>query len=106
MKRTIGTAVLFLLLSGTVWAVDAPPAYDKKCKMCHSIGGAGGPMAKVGGALDSVGTLHDEAWFRAYFKDPKSKKPDAKMPKVSLSDAEWDAIVAYMLTLKAPAPAK
>jgi len=74
--------------------------YDKKCKSCHSIAGVAGPMAKVGGPLDGVGAKRDEAWLRAYFKDPKSKLPDAKMPKMSLPDADWDALVAYMLTLK------
>jgi hypothetical protein len=29
-----------------------------------------------------------------------SKMPDAKMPKVTLSAEEMDAVVAYLLTLK------
>jgi len=54
----------------------------------------------MGGALDDVGAKHDEAWVRAYLKDPKSKKADSKMPKIALSDPDTDQIVAYLMTLK------
>ena len=63
-------------------------------------------MAKLGGALDGVGAKHDEAWLKAYIKDPKSKVPEAKMPKITLSDDELSAVVEYMLSLKTPAAAK
>ncbi|HWP66455.1 MAG TPA: cytochrome c [Candidatus Limnocylindria bacterium] len=81
-------------------ADDAKALYDKKCKVCHSLGGEGGKFADKGGPLDGVGSKRDEAWLRAYFADPKSKIADAKMPKLKLTDAEWDALVAYMLSLK------
>jgi nitric oxide reductase subunit C len=81
-------------------AEDAKALYEKKCKVCHSIAGDAGKMADKGGPLDGIGSKRDEAWLRAYFADPKSKIPDAKMPKVKLTQAEWDALVAYMLTLK------
>ena len=57
------------MLSESAWALDASALYDKKCKSCHSLGGVAGPMAKVGGPLDGVGSKRDEAWLRAYFKD-------------------------------------
>ena len=75
---------------------QAPEVYDKKCKACHSIGGQGGPMAKMGGPLDGVGAKHDEAYLKAYLTDPKSKKPDTKMPKVTLTDDEMNAILARL----------
>ncbi len=68
--------------------------------MCHSIKGVGGKMAKTGGPLDGVGSKRDEAWLRAYFAEPKSKIPNAKMPKISLSKEDWDAVIQYMLSLK------
>ena len=89
-----------VLLGGTALAADGAAIYDKKCKSCHSIGGVGGPMAKTGGPLDGVGAKRDEAWLRAYFADPKSKVENAKMPKMNLTKEEWDAEVAYMLSLK------
>ena len=64
--------VALLTLVGTAGAADAPEIYKKKC---------------------------DETWLREYFKEPKSKVENAKMPKMPLSDAEWTAIVQYMLSL-------
>lgn len=100
MKQLLAGTGVLMVLAGTAWAADAPAVYDKKCKACHSVGGVGGPMAKMGGALDDAGAKHDEAWLRAYLKDPKSKMDNAKMPKLSLSDPEWDQIVAYLMGLK------
>lgn len=100
MKRLFAGMGVFMVLAGTAWAADAPEVYNKKCKACHSIAGVGGPMAKTGGALDDVGAKRDDAWLRAYLKDPKSKMDGAKMPKLSLSDADTDQIVTYLLTLK------
>ena len=100
MKRILTIVAVIGLLAEAAWAADVNALYDKRCKSCHSIGGVGGPMAKVGGPLDGVGKKRDEAWLRAYFKDPKSKVPDAKMPKMNLSDEDWNALIAYMMTLK------
>ena len=101
MRRALlGTAAILLVLSSSVWAADGAAVYEKKCKACHSVGGVGGPMAKTGGPLDGVGGKRDEAWLRAYLKDPKSKNPNAKMPKMSLSDDDVSAVVTYMLSLK------
>ena len=100
MRRTLAALTVVVLCAGLAVAADAPDVYTKKCKACHSIAGVGGPMAKTGGALDGVGSKRDEAWLRAYLKDPKSKNAQSKMPKLTLSDEEWNAIVAYMLTLK------
>ena len=44
--------------------------------------------------------LHFASWLKAYIADPKSKMPDAKMPKLNLSADDLDAVVQYMLTLK------
>ena len=100
MKWTFGVAAAMLLVTATAWAVEGSAVYDKKCKACHSIAGQGGPMAKTGGPLDGVGSKHDEAWFKDFLKDPKSKDPKAKMPKVSMSDDELNAVVGYMMSLK------
>ena len=88
------------LTCSVVRADDAKTLYDKKCKVCHSLKGDAGKFAEKGGALDGVGAKRDEAWLRAYFADPKSKIPDAKMPKLKLTPEEWDTLVAYMLSLK------
>jgi mono/diheme cytochrome c family protein len=81
-------------------AEEGKALYEQKCKVCHSIGGAGGKMAEKGGALDGVGSKRDAAWLTKYLTDPKSVLPDAKMPKMKMSDAELADYVAYMLSLK------
>jgi cytochrome c6 len=100
MIRTLVALAALAAVAAPAFAADGAAIYDKKCKACHSIGGAGGPMAKMGGPLDDVGSERDAAWLEAYIKDPKSKMPEAKMPKVSLTDEELKAVVTYMGTLK------
>ncbi len=100
MKARVLVIAAVLGCSTAAWAADAPAVYDKKCKACHSIAGAGGPAAKTGGPLDDVGSKRDVAWLRDYLKDPKSKLPTAKMPKLNLPDEDVNALVAYLLTLK------
>ncbi len=72
----------------------------KKCIACHSLGDQKGAMAKVGGPLDGVGGKRDAAWLKAYLSDPKSKIPNAKMPKQTYTDADMEQLVQYMLSLK------
>jgi mono/diheme cytochrome c family protein len=96
----ISALIGLIIMASTVRAEDAQALYDKKCQVCHSLKGVGGKLAEKGGPLDGVGSKRDAAWLQAYFADPKSKVPDAKMPKLKLTQAEWDALVAYMLTLK------
>jgi cytochrome c2 len=99
--RTVAVVVLLISMAAPAFAgVDAQALYNKKCKVCHELNGVAGPKAKVGGKLDGIGAKHDEAWFRAYFADPKSKIPDSKMKKINLSPEEWDAMVQFMLQQK------
>lgn len=101
MRRTLVMAALLILGgAGASLAADGKQVYDAKCMTCHSIGGTGGKMAKLGGALDDVGSKRDAAWLKAYIQDPKSKMPDAKMPKVKLTDDELDAVTQYISSLK------
>jgi len=95
-------AGLVLAPLAAAWAADdaAVALYEKKCKVCHSIGGEGGKLADKGGPLDGVGGKKDEAWLRAYLADPKSKIPEGKMPNLKLTPADLDALVAYLLTLQ------
>jgi mono/diheme cytochrome c family protein len=100
MLTRVAGMIALLTCATAAFAADGQQIYEQKCKACHSIGGVGGPMAKLGGPLDDVGAKRDEAWLKAYFKDPKSKISDSKMPKMNLPDADWDAVTKYMLTLK------
>ena len=73
---------------------------DKKCVTCHSLGDQKGAAAQLGGALDHVGSQRDAEWLKSYLFDPKSKRPDAKMPKQQLTDKELDDLVAYLVNLQ------
>jgi mono/diheme cytochrome c family protein len=81
-------------------ADEGKALYEKQCKICHSVKGDAGKMADKGGALDGVGAKRDAAWLKQYLADPKSQMPDAKMPKMKLSDQQLDDLVAFLQTLK------
>jgi mono/diheme cytochrome c family protein len=83
------------------------------CSRCHSRGGAtGGPpmagkgpmgrnkgpdLAKVGGEQG-----HTVDWFVAYVSNPKSQKPDSRMPPFGTKIQEIDlrALAEYLASLK------
>ncbi|MBI3785675.1 MAG: cytochrome c [Deltaproteobacteria bacterium] len=100
VRALAGAVLLTTVVVGMARAADAPPIYDKKCKTCHSVGGVGGPMAKNGGPLDGIGAKHDAAWIKELIADPKSKNDKAKMPKVTLSPEDADAVANYVSSLK------
>ena len=109
MKRIVMTGcVAITMLGGTAFAQDANVQKGmevyaaKKCSMCHAIAGKGNAK----GALDSVGTTLTAAEIKEWLVDPigmaaKTKK-DRKpiMKKAVIADADVDALVAYMSTLK------
>jgi mono/diheme cytochrome c family protein len=98
------TAVLVVLVASAGLAYggadEGKALYEKQCKVCHSVKGDAGKMGDKGGPLDGVGAKRDAKWLKAYLADPKSQMPDAKMPKMKLSDQQLDDLVAFLLTLK------
>lgn len=104
MIRTMLIVLGISFCAGAVWGVDDWELYEKKCMLCHSLGERVGKKADLGGPLDDVCSKRDEAWLRAYFADPKSKIEGAKMPKMKLTQEEWDSMVLLMLEPKKPAP--
>ena len=69
------------------------------CARCHGNNGSGG---KQGPDLAHFGAeaTHTQQWFIDLIKDPKSQKPNAKMPgfdgKIQATDIT--AIAAYLIT--------
>ncbi|SRR5581483_6117574 len=102
------TVLLLLGLTTLAWAGadEGKALYEKQCKLCHRVGDDAGKLADKGGALDGVGAKHDADWLRKYIADPKSVMPDAKMPKLKLTDEQLNDLVAYMATLKGGGAAK
>ena len=70
---------------------------EKRCALCHAIGGQGG---KVGPDLSNVGSRRDGDWLKRFLRDPKGTVPNAKMPPVKATDEELAALVGYLLSLK------
>jgi mono/diheme cytochrome c family protein len=75
----------------------------QKCSICHAVAGKG----NKNGALDGVGTKLSADDIRAWIVTPvemskkhnATRKPPMK-PFASLSQADVDALVAYLQTLK------
>lgn len=78
-------------------ATTQPEKFKQLCMACHSVGGVGG---NVGPALDTVGRKFDAAYLHKWIKDPQAIKADTKMPKLPLEDAEIDALVSFLESLK------
>jgi len=74
----------------------------QKCATCHSVAGVGSKMAP----LDGVGSKLTAAEIKAWITDPDplteklATKPKIKMKKYTLPDADLDALVAYVTSLK------
>jgi cytochrome c2 len=66
--------------------------------------GPGGPggMMKRGPDLSKAGKdqTHTVDWLMQYISDPKSKKPNTKMPPIKLSDADRRAVAEFLASLK------
>jgi mono/diheme cytochrome c family protein len=106
--------VLALVLSAPAIARDAASiekgkqVYEgavPKCKACHSIGGVGNPK----GALDEVAAKMKAEDIKAWICTPKEMAEKAKAmrkpampayPKEKLSEADLEALTAYLLSLK------
>ncbi|MBK7976620.1 MAG: c-type cytochrome [Deltaproteobacteria bacterium] len=83
------------------WPARRPPA-DRWCSTrsasaCHSLGGAGG---KVGPALDGVANRRDADYLKRWISDPPGIKPDTKMPRLPLTEAQIDELVGFLSTQK------
>jgi mono/diheme cytochrome c family protein len=77
---------------------------DQKCALCHSIAGKGNPK----GALDGVGSRLTADELREWMVNPaemtkkaKAERKPAMRAYPKLPKEELDAVVAYMLSLKA-----
>ncbi len=71
------------------------------CANCHAIGGQGGRSAPD---LSHVAAekQHDTAWLIAHVKNPKSHKPNSRMPgfEGKIADKDLTALGGYLASLK------
>jgi mono/diheme cytochrome c family protein len=119
MKAVVTTLAGILVVSGLAVsaapmpAPEAPQAakveagkkvYDaQKCSVCHIIAGKGGKMAS---ALDGVGSKLSVDDLKKWIVTPAemeaklATKPKMKMKAYKLADADLDALVTYLASLK------
>ncbi len=74
-----------------------PQVFNQICVACHSLGGAGGA---VGPVLDGVGSRRDAQFLKNWISNPPAVKPDTKMPKLPLTEAQIDELVAFLANQK------
>jgi len=70
---------------------------DEGCYGCHTVGKTGTPIATD---LSRIGTKHDQAYRGAWLRDPAQQKPRQHMPKLKLTEAEVQALTAYLGSLR------
>ena len=86
----------------TAAAATQPKIFNQMCVACHSVNGQGGV---VGPALDGVGNRMTKEQIVAWLRDPLKVKPDSKMPKLPLSEADIAELGAYLALLQHSTPA-
>jgi cytochrome c oxidase subunit 2 len=82
--------------------------FTSACNMCHAIAGTdanatvGPDLSHVASRLTlAAGTLpNDPGHMRRWLQNPQRVKPGNRMPVVSLADRDYDALVAYLGTLR------
>ena len=67
------------------------------CQSCHQMEGKGG---YVGPPLDKLNTRLKPGWIYYWLKNPQAFKPATIEPNNNMSDADAEAIAAFLLTQK------
>ena len=79
------------------------------CNVCHAIPGTEGPQGSIGPTLAGVGSRptlgigkvpNTQDNLAQFVQNPASMHPQSSMPPTGLSDAEADAVAAFLMTLK------
>jgi ubiquinol-cytochrome c reductase cytochrome b subunit len=72
----------------------------ENCASCHSLqAGKPGAAAVPGPDLANVPIKKTAAWMIAHFKHPAAMVPGSSMPAIQLSDAQLNALAAFLLKL-------
>lgn len=102
MKRAVAViaafAIVALLTVAAQAGVKGEQIFSQKCAMCHVVKGKGGT---VGPELTKIASKMKEADVKAKLENPKTSNPKSLMPSFkTLSKAEMDALITYLMTLK------
>jgi sulfur oxidation c-type cytochrome SoxX len=72
---------------------------ERACAACHRIGDKDGGIAPD---LSYEGAMRDPDWLQEHFKNPRATEPDSIMPTFKFTDAEFQAMTAYLASLRTP----
>ena len=70
---------------------------DQGCYGCHTVGKTGTP---TGPDLSHIGAKYKRSYLIGWLRDPSSQKPTAHMPKLTLTNAEVEALATYLGSLR------
>ena len=70
---------------------------DQGCYGCHTAEGMGTP---IGPDLSRIGAKRDQTDLTSWLRDPSTHRPRAHMPKIELTEAEVQALAAYLGSLR------
>ncbi|MBP6821580.1 MAG: c-type cytochrome [Acidobacteria bacterium] len=84
---------------GSLVALGERLINDRSCLACHKLGGRDGGIAPD---LSFEGLLKEDKWTMDHFRDPRSRVSDSIMPTFNFPDAEYQAMTAYLMSLKTP----
>ncbi len=68
----------------------------ENCASCHPVGNRG---SGIGPDLTAISIHKDAAWMIQHFKRPAAMRPGSSMPPIQLSDAQLNALAAFLLKL-------
>lgn len=100
MKSILFVGLALTFFSNVCWC-DAKKGevlfVQKTCSVCHGAGGKGG---QVGPDLSQVKLRKNRQELITWLHDPAAVKPEAKMPKLKLTDQEINELVDYLQSLQ------
>jgi cytochrome c553 len=105
MKRLV--VALALLATACVAAAQSPAPQvvergetafkSNGCYGCHLIGKFGTP---IGPDLSHVGRKYPPEYLARWLRDPAQQRPSAHMPALELTEADVQALAAYLGSLR------
>jgi len=72
---------------------------EEHCSTCHSLGAKAGASSGPGPDLANVPIKKSAAWMIEHFKHPAAMVPGSSMPAIQLTDAQLNALAAFLLKL-------
>jgi mono/diheme cytochrome c family protein len=105
MKSTMLAVVLLVVVgvviaqsqSGSIIERGEAAFKNNGCYGCHIIGKAGTP---IGPDLTQVGRKYPAEYLVRWLRDPALQRPSAHMPALELTDADVQALAAYLGSLR------